>query len=128
MTESLDHCRVELDKERQLTEKLENDLLQVDSHRDSAHPLANGDRHSGVATPSNSIGLGLNTAQDGLSGLRLGEKSMVRELKVEATHWLNSYPALVGLASEGIPRNWRSYARYFHFTHCNQPARSLQTT
>ncbi|KAG8981539.1 hypothetical protein FRB93_008556 [Tulasnella sp. JGI-2019a] len=79
-TESLDHCRSELEKERLLTERLENDLLQVNSQQQrpgqsSGTPLLNGNSHiSGIATP---IGLGLSVPQqDGLAGLRLGEKSM----------------------------------------------------
>ncbi|KAG8863525.1 hypothetical protein FRB96_008265 [Tulasnella sp. 330] len=83
MTESFEHCRSELDKERLLTEKLENDLLQVNNtsqqsrlpHQTSGTPTLNGNGHgSGRDTP---VGLGLTMAQqDGLAGLRLGEKSI----------------------------------------------------
>ncbi|KAG8912989.1 hypothetical protein FRC00_003305 [Tulasnella sp. 408] len=70
LKDSLDHCRTELDKQRQLNEKLEADLLQVNPHASS------GDRQlSGGA-----LGLGgttgSSTPQDGLSGLNLGQKSL----------------------------------------------------
>ncbi|KAG8907946.1 hypothetical protein FRB99_001454 [Tulasnella sp. 403] len=67
ITETLDHCRAELDKQQALNERLEHDLLQINGQ----NPLPqHSDRPSGTATPS---GLGLTTQQDGLSGLGLSK-------------------------------------------------------
>ncbi len=54
----------DLQKQRVLNEKLENDLLQMDSHR------PNGDA-SGAGTPD------LGAPSDALAGLDLGKKSTV---------------------------------------------------
>lgn len=71
LKDSLDHCRTELDKQRQLNEKLEADLLQVNPHASSSDRQLSG----------GALGLGgtngSSTPQDGLSGLNLGQKSLV---------------------------------------------------
>jgi len=63
-SEELATCRAELEKQKILTERLENDLMHVDRH------LANGERPSGTgtSTPSHST--------DALSGLNLGSTSV----------------------------------------------------
>ncbi|KIO32240.1 hypothetical protein M407DRAFT_18809 [Tulasnella calospora MUT 4182] len=70
LKDSLDHCRTELDKQRQLNEKLEADLLQVNPHASSSDRQLSG----------GALGLGgtngSSTPQDGLSGLNLGQKSL----------------------------------------------------
>ncbi|KAG8927470.1 hypothetical protein FRC01_007453 [Tulasnella sp. 417] len=70
LKDSLDHCRAELDKQRQLNEKLEADLLQVNPHASSSDRQLSG----------GALGLGgtngSSTPQDGLSGLNLGQKSL----------------------------------------------------
>ncbi|KAG8752038.1 hypothetical protein FRC14_007407 [Serendipita sp. 396] len=63
VSEELATCRAELEKQKILTERLENDLMHVDRHMGQA----NGERPSGRSTPS--------AAPDGLSGLNLGSNS-----------------------------------------------------
>lgn len=82
LKDSLDHCRTELDKQRQLNERLEADLLQVNPQASSGDRQLNG----------GALGLGGTTGasapQDGLSGLGLGQKSLVSSLpEVEDSTW-----------------------------------------
>ena len=65
VTEQLAHDQKELEQQKALNERLENDLLQVNRHI----PKTNGDGASGSSTPS-----GQNQPQDGLAGLNLGQK------------------------------------------------------
>ncbi|KIM21551.1 hypothetical protein M408DRAFT_29456 [Serendipita vermifera MAFF 305830] len=69
-SEELATCRAELEKQKVLTDRLENDLMHVDRHMatsNSAGALPNGDRASGTSTP--------NQSTDALSGLNIGSTS-----------------------------------------------------
>ncbi|KAG8985697.1 hypothetical protein FRB90_004505 [Tulasnella sp. 427] len=68
--DSLDHCRSELDKQRQLNEKLEADLMQVNPNATSTDRQLSGGALGFGGTP------GTSTPQDGLAGLNLGQKSL----------------------------------------------------
>lgn len=67
VSDSLNQCRSELQKQRELNERLESDLLQVNNPTPSQ---SNGDL-------SGALGLGGINGKEGLSGLNLGTKSMV---------------------------------------------------
>ncbi|KDQ21701.1 hypothetical protein BOTBODRAFT_211241 [Botryobasidium botryosum FD-172 SS1] len=66
VTEQLARDQKELEQQKGLNERLENDLLQLNRHI----PKTNGDGISGTSTPSGQPG-----AQDGLAGLNLGQRS-----------------------------------------------------
>ena len=80
-SEELATCRAELEKQKILTERLENDLMHVDRHMagGSGAPLANGERPSGISTP--------NQSTDALSGLNLGSTPVRWDKRVVAV-WL----------------------------------------
>lgn len=75
-SEELATCRAELEKQKVLTDRLENDIMHVDRHMAGgssgtsagASGAVNGERPSGRSTPSQST--------DALSGLNLGSTSV----------------------------------------------------
>ena len=69
----LAYTESELEKQRALTEKLENDLLQMDQHQPQAEPSVK----SSIDSMSTFASMG-NTSGDGLAGLDFGKKSTVR--------------------------------------------------
>jgi len=76
VSDSLDMTRAELDKQLMLNEKLENDLIQVNQHSSSRRT---GDHAASTLGLIN--GTPANSSHDGLSGLDLGAKSFVREMR-----------------------------------------------
>lgn len=110
--ERLVSTNAELEKQKALNEKLENDLVHMDNHN------MNG-RGDGAVTPLESNPL------DALAGIELGKK-----LSVGAERSSRSPPHFFDLGFPGPNYTYslRIVCRYFHFAYCDKSTGSFQAT
>lgn len=118
LSEELQATKAELGEKRQLNEKLELDLLQMESHKPSANDCRS-------LTPSGT------RESNGIADLDLdGKRStnvsgFVEGRQFDLVLTLHAFP---GIVCEKHTHSICLIGRYVHFAHCDEPTRSFQTT
>ena len=103
----------ELEKQRTLNEKLENDLLQMDQRKTDGGI-------NGTHSPAN----GASASTDALAGIDLGKKTV--RISDYYVVWEPKSDLRIGHFRKDYSYSICSFSGYIHSTYRNQPARSVQ--